>query len=166
MVKVQTTVDNQRHVLCSHNQGVEMKVKTNELIDVALDWAVAKCEMLRSRYIVTVDGFHIARNELDTWKPHGLCKYLPSILWAQAGPIIEREDINVGRLTRSEVTESGDEIYRKDGWTAYTTVSAFWMTPVRQYGPTPLVAVMRCLVQSKLGAVIDVPEELCKQRSN
>ena len=118
------------------------KVKTAELTGAALDWAVAKCEMLRTPYIVTVDGFHIARNELDTWKPHGLCKYLPSSLWAQGGPIIEREGIS---------WHCGN----KSSWHAYVYGGSENTT-----GPTPLIAAMRCYVAAKMGDTIEIPEEL------
>lgn len=29
-------------------------------------------------------------------------------------------------------------------------------------GPTPLVAAMRCLVASRLGDEVEIPDELCK----
>jgi hypothetical protein len=32
--------------------------------------------------------------------------------------------------------------------------------PCSAYGPTPLIAAMRCYVASKLGDEVDVPEEL------
>ena len=145
-----------------------MKIKTQDLIGAALDWAVAKCEGLldpvhgepQPRVVFYSDQWARYMRLNPPPQVYYSDRYEPSTSWAQGGPIIGREDINVGRLTRSEVTESGDEIYRKDGWTAYTTVSAFWMTPARQYGPAPLVAVMRCLVQSKLGDEVDVPDEL------
>jgi hypothetical protein len=53
-----------------------MKLKTTELQGSALDWAVAKCEV------------GDAINEIDD--PH-----FYSTDWALAGPIIERENINV-----------------------------------------------------------------------
>lgn len=51
-------------------------MKTSELQDAALDWAVAKCEGLRT-YVEVVEGFK------------------PSTDWMQGGPIIERERINL-----------------------------------------------------------------------
>lgn len=117
-------------------------MRTSDLTGVALDWAVAKCE-----------GF------LCDYKYNGaLASY--STDWSQGGPIIEREDINVTRFTYSEITESGAEIYRKEGWMAFTTTSSYWMTPKRTYGPTPLIAAMRCYVASNLGDEVDIPEEL------
>jgi len=49
-------------------------MKTSELTGSALDWAVAKCEGLRT-YVEVVEGFK------------------PSTDWTQGGPILEREKI-------------------------------------------------------------------------
>lgn len=119
-----------------------MKIKTSELTGAALDWAVSVAEQNV--------GWELEGEDRDHY----------SSRWDHGGPIIEREDINVARHTRSEITESQQEAYRKDGWTAFTTVTAYWMTPIRQFGPTPLIAAMRCYVASNLGDVVDVPEEL------
>lgn len=66
--------------------------------------------------------------------------YSPSTDWSQGGPIIER-----GCIT----TQYMDRGY----WRAYIG------KPI-SYGPTPLIAAMRCYVASKLGDEVDVPEEL------
>jgi len=55
-----------------------MKIKTSELTDTALDWAVAKCEGVE---------FDLA--------PDGYYTFKPSTSWAIGGPIIEREGIGV-----------------------------------------------------------------------
>ena len=65
----------------------------------------------------------------------------PSSNWAHGGPIIEHERIGLW-------CDGGD------GWAAEDYIHA----PV--YGPTPLIAAMRCYVASKLGDEVDVPEEL------
>ena len=62
--------------------------------------------------------------------------------WAQGGPIIEREEIAIDC----------------DGlgtWCASDNNK-----PIANYGPTPLLAAMRCYVASKLGEFVDIPEEL------
>ena len=69
--------------------------------------------------------------------------YAPSTDWAQGGPIIEREGICLHKYKDGS------------GWSA--TYSA---QDPEQYGPTPLIAAMRCYVASKLGAEIDLPKEL------
>ena len=97
-------------------------MKVSELSGFALDWAVAKCE------------------GLDYWQPEiGPSQPEYSSNWAEGGPIIERERIDV---------------YGFDGeqWGAEDNFRS------RQYGDTPLVAAMRCYVASKLGEEITVPE--------
>ena len=66
--------------------------------------------------------------------------YIPSTNWAQGGPIIEREKIT---------TE----------WTGENWMGYIWHDK-EFFGPTPLVAAMRCYVASKLGDEVEVPEEL------
>lgn len=117
-----------------------MKIKTSDLIGPALDWTVAKCEGLAPfsdgiSWIVTVDKAY-----------RQLPKY--STDWAVAGPIIEREGIDV----------------LKDGerWTSLKTATAHH-AHIRTSGPTPLIAAMRCYVASKLGDEIEVPDELGKE---
>lgn len=112
------------------------KVKTSELTGAALDWAVAKCEgvtvlprMRGGCYATLVRGETVL-----------LCY---STDWAQGGPIIERECIDV--------------MFEGPEWYAYMR----WEDKTLQYdGQTPLIAAMRCYVASKLGGEIDVPEEL------
>lgn len=107
-----------------------MKIKTNKLIGAALDWAVAKCE------------------------PGALCNWpnytrLPgySTDWSQGGPIIERELIGTGPRLEGSIWP--------EPWLAASPEddAMFW-------GPTPLIAAMRCYVTSKLGDEVEVPEEL------
>lgn len=64
--------------------------------------------------------------------------------WAQGGPIIEREKISV-------IEGFNDE------WQAGKRPHKF------SYGPTPLIAAMRCYVASKLGAEVDVPLAIPQQ---
>lgn len=113
-----------------------MKVKTSELIGPALDWAVARA-----------DGWCPAPNyfNIPTFIKGLDRRYQPqfkySTDWSQGGPIIEQEKI---------------EIYYQpaiEQWAARCADSL-------RYGPTPLIAAMRCYVASKLGNEIDVPKEL------
>jgi hypothetical protein len=69
----------------------------------------------------------------------GEVKYTPSSDWSQGGPIIEREGLT---LTHQDI------------WVAQTDDDLF------AYGPTPLMAAMRCYVASKLGDTVEVPPEL------
>jgi len=65
----------------------------------------------------------------------------PTTNWAQGGPLIEREKI-----------ESYWHI-ALECWSAKCNDHL-------RYGPTPLIAAMRCFVASKLGDEVDVPDEL------
>jgi hypothetical protein len=113
-------------------------MKTNELTGAALDWAVAKCEGPNSvaACYYDEDDLPICRDEA----PH--MEWQPSTNWAQGGPIIEREKI--------QIKENGHgHWFAKIG-------KGKWMR-----GLTPLIAAMRCYAASTLGDEIDVPEELC-----
>lgn len=105
-------------------------MKTAELIGAALDWAVAKCEGVYLAEPVPLDA--------------GCVPFLPSINWAQAGPIIEREGIDLG----------------KNGRLGSPTAYEASITNTIYYGPTPLIAAMRTYVASKLGDEVEIPEEL------
>mgnify|MGYP003661819397 CR=1 FL=1 len=112
-------------------------MKTAELTGPALDWAVAKCEgkgALLCGKVVLIDNDTAVIAQL---------RY--STDWAQGGPIIEKEGIDV----------------LKDGagWTALKTATAHH-GHIRMHGPTPLIAAMRCYVASKLGDEVEIPEEL------
>jgi hypothetical protein len=109
-------------------------MKTSEMTGAALDWAVAKCE-----------------GQPDEWMADHKRGYInsPSTDWAQGGPIIERELIEIGAHE-----PEGFEWVARDYWKENT------MT-----GPTPLIAAMRCFVASKLGDNIEIPEELTQGES-
>jgi len=123
-------------------------MKTSELSGHALDWAVAKCEgnngvlhddgITRCIVIAAASGVY-----KGTWKP--------TINWSQGGPIIQREGVSVTASTEG----------RYEGFSWQATIddpedeNALW-----RYGPTPLIAAMRCYVSSKLGDEVDSPKEL------
>lgn len=105
-------------------------MKTSELTGAALDWAVAKCEGWERDM---ERRYH--SNDPDF-------QYEYSTDWAQGGSIIEREKICPDYLLNGQ-------------WLAISRI-----TDVQGYGPTPLIAAMRCYVASKLGDEIEIPEEL------
>ena len=98
-------------------------MKTSELSGAALDWAVTKCE-----------GYdhEVTSNEWGMWGW--------ATNWAQGGPIIERERIEL----------------EHDGFIWWARIKA----DEEYSGPTPLIAAMRCYVASQLGDTIDIPNEL------
>lgn len=111
-----------------------MKVKTSELTGPALDWAVAKADGWSE------EGIEDIANG-DKYPEHDF-----STDWSQGGPIIERECMDLLCLA------GGD-----DGWQADKYLHT---EKVEGYGPTPLIAAMRCFCASRLGDEVDVPEEL------
>ena len=117
-------------------------MKTYELTGAALDWAVAECEEL-------------TEHSMGLWKLPILeactsSQYSPSTNWAQGGPIIERERIDLIPLY-------DDNEFDVDTWAACATDDDIVI-----YGTTPLIAAMRCYVASKLGSTVEVPAELLK----
>lgn len=133
-----------------------MKIKTADLIGPALDWAVA-----------TIEGYgglrrnpHAFDQSLIMNRGDGQCVLFSSLNyhtdWSQGGPLLERENI-------------GLEKHRLDG--PYQWAACDWHPVVVQghtclerskyvYGPTPLIAAMRCIVAATLGDEVDVPDEL------
>lgn len=81
-------------------------------------------------------------------------QYAPSTDWAIGGPIIEREAIG---LFMGMEPERGDS----ERWGAFSYRTGG--SSSAQYGPTYLVASMRCFVALRLGAEVEVPTELLEQ---
>jgi hypothetical protein len=124
-----------------------MMTKTTDLIGAALDWAVT-----------TIETPEALRFGLEDWREQRRAhtrfgEYLHrwSTSWSWAGPIIEMERISV-------CTE-----FATDEWAAWSPAPTLDNAELQRafgYGPTPLIAAMRCYVASKLGDEIDVPDEL------
>ena len=108
-----------------------MKIKTADLTGQALDWAVERA--------LGTSEFWFAPDEFKPQYESGESHY--STNWAQGGPIIEREGMQIQTFM--------------DKWLA-SIPKPF----VQQEGPTPLIAAMRCYVSSRLGDEVDIPEEL------
>lgn len=131
-----------------------MKIKSSELIGPALVWAVAILEFPKGSYGGEAD--HYSGNNNERWirvpdtknRTYVLAKYPTD--WAQGGPIIEREKIDC------VADPNGKDVWM--GQLYATRLSGEKV--IRAYGPTPLIAAMRCYVASKLGDEVDVPEEL------
>lgn len=130
-----------------------MKVKTANLIDAPLDWAVGTAlnlpvEVCQIFQYGKPNGKHyISIGETD--KDGAEVDFEPSEEWSQGGPIIEQEAIGIGCLGKSTLFRNPWLAARSEDNTDYG-------------GPTPLIAAMRCFVASKLGDEIEIPEELLK----
>lgn len=134
-----------------------MKTKTENLIGAQLDWAVCIAKGLKSEdiYIQKLRPLSASlyrRTRDEDGKLDGSYITRPDLLfsskWEAGGPIIELEGIHL--LQNDAGTEWTASIARENlvGWRKIA------------YGPTPLTAAMRCLVASKLGDEIEIPEEL------
>ena len=106
-------------------------MKTSELQNAALDWAVNQIEECCD----------------DPFTP------MFSTDWAQGGPIIEREGVTVSR-TDKKSDEGPWVAYRIEHLFEDEYEHEY------QHGPTPLIAAMRCYVASRLGDEVEIPEEL------
>jgi hypothetical protein len=112
-------------------------MKTSELQGAALDWAVAKCEGVYAPS-VNIDSDGTKRINYGGMYPEW------STDWAQGGPIIERESI---------------QLWVGQQWNA--SMEPNNINPAEfESGPTLLIAAMRCYVASKLGDEVEVPEQL------
>jgi len=118
-----------------------MKVKVSEASGPMLDWMVAKCEGLAQGQIA-IDG--VTKGVFN-----------PSTNWTQGGPIIERECLDLCAYAACSAVPKNP-----DYWEARVNIADGETTA---YGPTTLIAAMRCYVASKLGEEVEVPTELLKE---
>jgi hypothetical protein len=112
-----------------------MKIKTSEATPLQLNWLVAKCEEVEFTY--------------ENHPQHELLLYNYSTDWAQGGPLIEREKIFIGWLSRQDLGIEPEHY-------CVAHIDGIYV----RYGATPLIAAMRCYVASKLGDEVEIPEEL------
>lgn len=109
-----------------------MIIKTCDLIGKELDFVVAHLE-----------GIDVDENCYGFDEYGNPCTvYSPSTEWAEAGPIIEQENIAI-------TSNSFPWFVTEMGWWGHKE-------NIHTNGPTPQVAAMRCYVQSKLGKEVDM----------
>lgn len=143
-----------------------MKIKTDELEDLALDWAVAKCEGTETAW---------GKSKLAPYDMYQGHSY--STDWEKSGPIIEREKISL--ISCDDVLDFSKgydkPVNRIPVWAAEKGGGhslnewheSNWFEPQYEIiasectrGNTALKAAMRCFVKSKLGNEVDVPDAL------
>lgn len=137
-------------------------MKVQDLTGVQLDWAVAKAEgdLYPRGDVMVLEGklFSIEPGEYEI--PDIWCKYNPTDSWHLAGPIIEREGINLS-VDYQDDALSDDMVqigWKGNLWNDSVPGTAGFLQWA--YGPTPLIAAMRAYVMAKLGDEINIPEEL------
>ena len=134
-------------------------MRVSELTDLALDWAVAKCEGGDCLWYDTIATHWMTLNGKDIALSKGWAQsFTPSTNWEHGGPIIERERIAMSSKPDglwAAYAPKGTRLVQHGG----QAVEIFnWY--FKQEGYTPLVAAMRCYVASKLGDEVEIPAEL------
>lgn len=116
-----------------------VEVKTQDLIGVALDWAVAK---VVGEEVTVMPGMEW--KSYHVWTAGAFKLYSPSSIWSDCGPLIESYRIGLSWV--------------RDGYSAHPAklnAPTFYIC-----GPTALVAACRAIVMDKLGEISSVPKEL------
>lgn len=119
-------------------------MKTAELRGADLDWAVAKCE--------TPPPCGSFLDEVVVHPDYN--NFHPSTDWAQGGPIIDREGIDL--YCNVATNPSHPDKPWRGSWRARYCRMGYGTE--FSYGATALEAAMRCYVASKLGDDVDIPE--------
>lgn len=124
-----------------------MKVKTADLVDAPLDWAVAKCKGFKKIRAMpewsNKHGAHGGPQVMVSNEEDSSFDYRPSTNWSQGGPLIAQHIFLLEDLGDYE-------------WEATATNGC------KYRGDTVLQAVCRAHVASQLGDEVDIPEELLK----
>lgn len=118
-----------------------MKIKTDKLTGAALSWAVAEAVQEE----IGIENADVVLYFADS--DGGNVSYKPWEDWAQGGPIIERKGICHASIRDGRKIIGWRAAFKADGVFGFDS-------------PTPLIAAMRCYVASKLGAEVEIPEEL------
>jgi len=141
-----------------------MKIRTSELTELQLDYLIANIEGRTIRldpmgfgkqspggywiWEEALSGMGGVLVDKSTYMKIGN-KYSPTKRWEQAGPIIDQLEGFELKIWLESSPESKCEahIHNHQGdWVAF--------------GPTPLVAIMRCIVSRAYGDEVDIPEVL------
>lgn len=132
-------------------------VKTTELNNQALDWAVALAAKANpvlspifSNGAVVGHQVHIGVRDLDF---SGFITFEPSENWDQAGPLISHAHISLSYYKPNPMDHEPFVIAAIS--VDYADDCSKWVS-----GPTDLVAAMRCLVLNAIGDTVDIPVEL------
>lgn len=132
-----------------------MKLKTDQIDDITLDWAVAACQGFMNLRIKSYDS----RDILVMTDPNGDTMALADISfsreWEHGGPIL---DI----LFKKNVIEihNGEAMECSVMFELRSLNNASNSNATTAFGKTLLVAAMRCYVKSKLGDEVEVPDAL------
>jgi hypothetical protein len=119
------------------------RVNVSEATGPVLDWMVGYARSIEATDCKPI----LARDLTDAALRNGTVS--PSTDWSQGGPIIEQEMRN-----------HGFDVWRTEGMKECAASYARGVPSDYVFGPTPLIAAMRCYVASKLGDEVEIPEGL------
>lgn len=132
-----------------------MKIKTDDLIGLPLRYAVARAIGGKDLWWDTVSSWWIKINGADKSLTPG---------WSESQSFLPDLDgrLGVTLLEENKITVAFDHYEPPErawgsSWTRSHDPVGDWLYA---YGPTLLVAGMRCLVRSRLGDEVDIPERL------
>src|SRR5574343_166175 len=136
---------------------MNVNVYTSTLIGPALNYMVAKCLWPTKEYPGWwfkdhPDGCYLW--EALDGGDSSVAAFSPSTQWSQGGVIIDQEKLDIHAPRPSWPHWKA----YKPSWTSGSIEESFV-----QYGPTALVAAMRCYITSKLGNSVEIPEELYQE---
>lgn len=126
-----------------------MKVKVSETTRIQLDWLVAKCEKQYPSKATGEPFLYEHRLYQQNW--------CPSTDPAQGQPILERE---IDTIRKRSAAEEATLRYPNPNFKFKAEKFADIDGYVCGFGPTMLIAGLRCYVSSKLGNEVEIPEEL------
>lgn len=124
-------------------------IETSELIGAALDYAVGRANGWLDYPTDSIEkGVYWHTDPAKAPYGHRMWKedYQPSTNWEQGGPVIERVGIAISKVKAIKTRQ----------WVAGLALPS----KAPSYGPTPLVAAMRCYVTQCLGNEVKIPREL------
>jgi hypothetical protein len=124
-------------------------LKTAELTGATLDYWVARALSDRHVRLLRADGDRIREDRCETRfsDRFGFDRFMPSIAWYEAGPLLDRFDGMVGRY----------HAYANQQPPLYVADMGVGLARYRAFGPTRIVAALRALVGAVFGG--DVPDE-------
>ena len=131
-----------------------MKVRVSEATNIQLNWMVAKAQGIEVIYhddgITRCVMRKVARGQYAG-------RFNPTTDWSQGGPIIETK---IDCLRKRSKAEEASLAHPNPNFKFKAEIFADIDGYFCAFGPTPLIAAMRCYVASRLGEEVEVPEEL------
>ena len=134
-----------------------MKIKVSQAQGLALDWMVARCIGVPKRelFIQKWSGSLFRRNLDEDGNLNGAYTTGPDLLfsrkWEAGGKVIEKMLASPEALV-IEHTQRADPEQRY--------VASLNRLHRFCFGPTPIIAAMRCFVSSRMGDEVEVPDEV------